>query len=192
MHKIRVMIVEDDPIWMELLSEYVDKESDITVALQAYTKEEALQANLSHLDVILMDLQLNEDNKGLSGIEISRQLYNKGFDKIIMLTSWDEEEIILDAFDRGAMNYVTKSSYKDIPDTIRDAYEGKVSLHADVSSTVLKNLRKERKISVLTPAERQVYDLKERGLTKKEIAKQLFKSMQTIKNQLKTIKGKLD
>ncbi|RBW68245.1 response regulator [Bacillus taeanensis] len=192
MDKIRLMIVEDDPVWMQLLSEYIGKEVDITVVYQAYTKEKALEVSHSDIDVVLLDLTLSEDQNDLSGIDVASQLYDKGLMKIIMLTSWDEEEIILESFDKGAMNYVTKTSYKDIPMTVREAYEGKVSLHSDVSSTVLNNLRKERKAKVLTPAEREVYDLKEKGLNKRQIAEKLFKSVETIKKHLKMIKGKIN
>ena len=102
-----------------------------------------------------------------------------------MLTSWDEEEVILKAFDKGAMNYVNKTSYRDIPRVVREAFANKVSIHPDVSSVVINALTTERKISVLTPSERQVYTLKEKGLNKVQIADVLFKSVETIKTTKK-------
>ena len=75
---------------------------------------------------------------------------------------------------------------------IRDAYHDKVSLHSDSSSVVINELKMERKLRVLTPEEREVYKLKERGLTKSEIAEKLFRSYETIKKYYKSIKSKIN
>lgn len=192
MDKIRLMIVEDDPVWMKCISDYIGKENDIIVVKQAYTKEEALQVTGLNIDVVLMDLTLSEDDNDLGGLEVASQLYEKGLKKIIMLTSWDETEIILESFDIGVINYVTKPSYRDIPNVIREAYHGKVSLHSDVSNVLISELKRERKAKVLTPAEREVYELKEQGLNKTQIAQKLYKSVETIKRQLKIIKSKIN
>ncbi|WP_368651146.1 response regulator [Bacillus inaquosorum] len=190
MDKIRLMIVEDDAVWMKCISELVQKDTDIIVVSQAFTKDEALQIDSSDVDVVLMDLTLSEGEE-LGGLHLSRELNEKGFEKIIMLTSWDEPEVILESFDIGATNYINKTSYKDIPKAIREAYSDKVSFNADVSSLLINELRLERKASVLTPAEREVFKLKEKGLSRAQIAEKLFKSVETIKKQLKTIKEKI-
>ncbi|MGF7534789.1 response regulator transcription factor [Bacillus mexicanus] len=190
MDKIRLMIVEDDAVWMKCISELVQKETDIIVVSQAFTKDEALQIDSSDVDVVLMDLTLSEGEE-LGGLHLSRELNEKGFEKIIMLTSWDEPEVILESFDIGATNYINKTSYKDIPKAIREAYSDKVSFNADVSSLLINELRLERKASVLTPVEREVFKLKEKGLSRAQIAEKLFKSVETIKKQLKTIKEKI-
>ncbi|KJJ41465.1 LuxR family transcriptional regulator [Bacillus subtilis] len=190
MDKIRLMIVEDDAVWMKCISELVQKETDIIVVSQAFTKEEALQIDSPDVDVVLMDLTLSEDEE-LGGLHLSRELNEKGFEKIIMLTSWDEPAVILESFDIGVTNYINKTSYKDIPKAIREAYSDKVSFNADVSSLLINELRLERKASVLTPAEREVFKLKEKGLSRAQIAEKLFKSVETIKKQLKTIKEKI-
>ncbi|MCY7575641.1 MULTISPECIES: response regulator transcription factor [Bacillus] len=184
------MIVEDDPVWMKGISDLISKEKDMVVVKKAFTKSEALQLENHEIDIILMDLTLSEDEE-LGGLDLSKELVERGFQKIIMLTSWEEPAIILESFDQGAMNYINKSSYKDIPKFIREAFIDKVTLNADVSSLLINELRMERKASILTPAEREVYKLKEKGLTRVQIAEHLFKSVETIKKQLKTIKEKL-
>jgi len=193
MDKIRLMIVEDDPVWMKCISEYVDRENDITVVQKARTKEEALELDAAAVDVVLLDLTLDEsDNaENLTGLEIAALLHDKGIHNIIMSTSWDDTDIILEAFDKGAINYVTKSSYRDIPNVVREAYHGKVNIHSDVSSTLIHALRTERKISVLTPSERELYKLKEKGFSKSQMAEMLYKSVDTIKKQLKLISSKI-
>ncbi|OIK12904.1 LuxR family transcriptional regulator [Bacillus sp. MUM 116] len=192
MNDIKVMIVEDDPVWMKGISDYIQKENDITVVKQAPNKEEALKVHCCNVDVVLMDLTLSEDDTDLSGLDAAQQLFEKGLKNIIMLTSRDETEIILEAFDKGAVNYITKSSYRDIPNAIRAAYHDKVSIHADVSTVLISELKKERKIKVLTPTEREVYDLNKQGLNKVQIAQKLYKSVETIKRQLKIIKSKIN
>ncbi|MGG2120048.1 response regulator transcription factor [Bacillus bombysepticus] len=189
--KIRLMIVEDDEVWMKCLTNFIEKEDDLVVVKKAYNKEQAIDSVPEMIDVVLLDLTLNDDPANLSGLEVVSQLKEKGINRIIMLTSWDEEEVILKAFDEGAMNYVNKTSYRDIPKVVREAFANKVSIHPDVSSVVINALTTERKISVLTPSERQVYTLKEKGLNKVQIADVLFKSVETIKKQLKKINDKI-
>ncbi|KRD87903.1 LuxR family transcriptional regulator [Bacillus sp. Root147] len=194
MDKIKLMVVEDDPVWMQCISDYVEKENDIIVVKQAYNKEDALQADCNNIDVVLLDLTLlkgENDEENLSGLEVARNLYKKGLKKIIMLTSWDEKDIILKCFDTGVVNYITKTSYRDIPNAIREAFRGKVSLHSDVTNVLVGELRKERKIKILTSTEREVYTLKEQGLNKVQIADKLYKSVETIKRQLRIIKSKM-
>ncbi|WP_223840588.1 response regulator [Bacillus cereus] len=188
---IRLMIVEDDKVWMKCLTNFIEKEDDLVVVKKAYNKEQAINSDPEMIDVVLLDLTLNEDAANLSGLEVASQLKEKGINRIIMLTSWDEEEVILKAFDEGATNYVNKTSYRDIPRVVREAFENKVNIHSDVSSVVINALTTERKISVLTPSERQVYTLKEKGLNKAQIAEVLFKSVETIKKQLKKINDKI-
>jgi DNA-binding NarL/FixJ family response regulator len=189
--KIKLMIVEDDLVWMQSISDYVQKDNDIIVVEQAYNKEEALQVDCTNIDVVLLDLSLSIDDENFSGLEVASYLYKKGLKKIIMLTSWDEKDIILECFDTGVVNYITKTSYRDIPNAIREAFRGKVSLHADVTNVLVGELRKERKVKILTPTEREVYTLKEQGLNKSQIADKLYKSVETIKRQLRIIKSKM-
>ncbi|PET99698.1 LuxR family transcriptional regulator [Bacillus cereus] len=191
MQQIRVMLVEDDKVWMKCLKNYIEKEQDILIVKQAYTEEEALQGNIEEINVVLLDVTLTPEDNNLDGLEVANKLTEKGFHKIIMLTSWDEKEIILEAFDNGAINYVTKNSYKDIPKVIREAFYDKNCLHSDVSAVLVGALKIERKARVLTPSEREVFYLKESGHNKNEIAKKLFKSAETIKKQLQKIYSKL-
>lgn len=192
MGKIRVMIVEDDPVWMRCINDIINKEEDMSVVNKATTKDEAIEVNVEEVDIVLLDLTLLEDGEeNLNGLNVASELNHKGLKKIIMLTSWEEKDIILESFDKGAINYVTKSSYRDIPRMVRDAYYGKVSIHSDASTVLVDGLRSERKLGVLTTSEREVYKLKEKGFNRNQIAKKLFKSVKTIKKHIKTINSKI-
>ncbi|WP_438497876.1 response regulator [Paenibacillus sp. IHBB 3054] len=189
MERIRVMLVEDDPFWQQNISADLAEEPDIEVMAVASTKEEAVEAALRHpLDIILMDINLTGNN--LDGLEATKEilsrLYEQGI-KVIMLTSLTEKEIIMKSFQFGALNYITKLSYKDIVRAIREAYEDRSTIHADAARV----MRSEIQLMELSPMEREVFELRKEGLSKQQISDKLHKSTNTIKSQLKSIKNKL-
>ena len=188
MRKINVLIVEDDVFWQENIAEDLSKEADIELVAVASTKEEAIAALEKHdVDVILMDIHLAENRR--EGIELTQYVSKKGDNrvKIIMMTSLTEPEIIVRSFKSGALNYLTKSSYRDLVRAVREAVEDRASIHADVAEV----MRTEIRLMDLTVSEREIYELKRQGLTKNQIAEKLHKSMNTVKTQLKSIRDKL-
>jgi two-component system, NarL family, response regulator DevR len=183
---IRVLLVEDDPFWQESISNDLSKEQDITVTGVVSTKEEAVEAvKASRIDVILMDINLTENN--LDGIEAAKEIKRIGKHTIIMLTSLNDKEVVIQSFKQGAVNYITKSSYKDIVNAIREAFHNTSSIHADVANI----MRTEIILSELTPSEREIYELKQKGYNKTQISQMLYKSINTIKTQLRSIRDKL-
>lgn len=191
MNKINVMLVEDDPVWIDCISSYIEREQDIAVVSQPVSKEEAIQFfQQGKVDVALVDIMLSPNC--YDGLDTAFELKQMGLSNIIMLTSLNEKEVILDAFDKGAINFITKTSFMDIPQAIREAYNQNAGVHPDASYVLLSELKKERQLNkILTPTEREVYDLKEKGMNKAEIAKQLFYSVETVKKQIKRIHSKM-
>lgn len=190
MDKIQLLLVEDDPVWMNGIIDYLEEEEDLTVQQKAFTKEEALKCDYSNVDVALLDVNLTKGGD-LGGLEIAKHLKESGIDKIIMLTSWEDPAIILEAFDNGAMNFISKSSYEEIPDVIRETYIDKINIRPDIFNIIRNELKNERVTRILTPSELDVYKLKEKGLSRNEMAEKLLKSVETIKKQLQNIKKKL-
>ncbi|MMZ48162.1 Transcriptional regulatory protein LiaR [compost metagenome] len=186
---INVLLIEDDPFWQENIAELLRLHEDINVVRTISSKEEALRADLCHVDVVLLDISLSKNE--LDGIDVARQYSAQGYQNIIMLTSYNEDHIIAEAFEYGAINYITKSSCMDIPDFIRDTFFDRIRLHSDVSKTMIREYRTERKLRILTPTEREIYDLKKRGMNKVQISQVLYKSVETIKKQIRSIKQKL-
>lgn len=187
-HIIRVMLVEDDEFWRQQLSSDLNKEEDIQVVKAAVTKQEALEAfQTMEIDVILMDINLTENQ--LDGLEAARDIsMNKELNsKIIMLTSLTDKEIILKSFQNGAVNYITKSSFQDIVKAIREAYADVSSIHPDAAPV----MRHEIQLMLLTPSERELYELREKGYNKTQMSQLLHKSVNTIKTQLRSIRNKL-
>ncbi|WP_409342340.1 response regulator [Paenibacillus sp. MBLB4367] len=187
MNRIRVLLVEDDPFWKQQLSEDLQLESDIEFVGIADTKEAAVQAAQEReIDVILMDINLTGNNlDGLQAAEMVSRLNTQS--KVIMLTSMTEKEVILKAFQVGAVNYITKSSYKDIVKAIRDAHAERAAIHSDAADL----LRTEIQLMSLSPMEREVFELRKEGLSKTQISEKLSKSVNTIKSQLRSMKNKL-
>ncbi|MCA0757343.1 response regulator transcription factor [Paenibacillus sp. N4] len=189
MGSIRVMLVEDDPFWQQNLSADLAEEPDIEVVAVAGTKEEAVSAASRHpIDIILMDINLTGNN--LDGLEAMKEILTELDEdrvKVIMLTSLTEREVIMKSFRLGALNYITKQSYKDIVRAIREAYEDRSTIHADAA----RIMRSEIQLMELSPMEREVFELRKEGLSKQQISEKLHKSTNTIKSQLKSIKNKL-
>ncbi|MDF2670294.1 MAG: LuxR family transcriptional regulator [Paenibacillus sp.] len=182
------MLVEDDLFWRKMLISDLAKESDMVLAAVAGSKEEAVAAaETCEIDVVLMDINLTENR--LDGLEAAKEIFatRRKSIKIIMLTSLDEREVIIQSFQSGAVNYITKSNYPDIVQAIRDAYANKSAIHFDAAQAVAQELQ----LTVLTPMEKELYLLKEKGMTKTEISEKLHKSINTIKTQLKSIRDKL-
>ncbi|NGQ96168.1 response regulator transcription factor [Brevibacillus sp. SYP-B805] len=194
MEQIRVMVVEDDRDWRKGLVDYVDKEADLTVVAAAETKEEAIRLFQQHdIDVVLLDINLTENN--LDGIEIALELSERKEDcAIIMLTSLTAQEVIIDSFSAGAVNYLNKQHFQEIPDAIRAAYRRQSAIHPSAAAVLrqeLQRLKQEEDKKLLSPAEKEILQLIHEGHTQSQIEKVLHITHRTIKNHINRILKKM-
>ncbi|MCX7922889.1 MAG: response regulator transcription factor [Clostridia bacterium] len=188
-YKIKVMIVEDDPAWSSAMVEFLGREDDISITAIASTKDEAVQiATKADLDIILMDVNLSENEH--DGIYAALEICQYKKTKIIMLTSLNKEEIIIDAFTAGAINYISKTNYREIPSAIRTAYSNTSPLEILVRE--FSRLKEEELLKPLTPTERELFGLLEKGYSKSQLEIKLNKSENTLKNQIRQIIRKLN
>lgn len=187
MEKIKVMLVEDDPRWQKDIAEDLMVETDIELVKVVSTKEDAVEAARQiPMNIILMDINLSGNN--LDGIEATFEVTNlKKEIKIIMLTALTDRDTIVKAIEYGAINYVNKSSIKDILHCIREAHHGKASLHPDATGAILREIR----LKSLTPMEKKVYSLKEDGYTRPQMAQYFHTTLDTIGTHVKNISKKL-
>lgn len=190
---IKVIAVDDEQNWLIAISNLLNKEDDIRVVGTADSKESAVKLikdNLS-FDVILMDISLSSNK--YDGIEAALEIKELKKDaKIIMLTSFEEKELIIDSFTAGAVKYVKKTDYKTIADEIREVYNEKSSYKAyELLIADFSKLKKEEQLKDLTSAEKEVFELLEKGYTRSEIQEKLIKTENTIKTQIKNILKKL-
>jgi DNA-binding NarL/FixJ family response regulator len=184
---IKVLLVEDDADWIKATS-FLNHEEDILVVGAAMQSEEAIRlARTLEFDVVLMDIQLTVG--GTEGIYTAVEMHELHPAKIIMLTSVNDEQVIMQAFTAGAVNYIDKTRFKEIPQAIRNAYH-----HPSAMETLLKEfarLKREEQLKELTPAEREVFELIEEGYTQPQMEQKLFKAESTLKNQVNKILKKL-
>lgn len=177
MEKIKLMVVEDDTDFLFLIQETLEKEVDFDICALCSSKKEALStAHTVSPDIILMDLNL--ESTWMDGVEIARAIRLETDARIIVLTSYDQPEIILKACRQSfASAYVLKKQFSLLVPTIRTTYSG-----ATPQSLLIYNLI----LEVLSPAERDVF---EQIMGKKVYLRSKNK---TISNQQSSILHKLD
>ncbi len=154
----------------------------------ATNREDAISmAKTLPIDIIIMDINLNENK--CDGILAAVEILQFAKTKIIMLTSLKEEEIILDSFTAGAVNYIPKERYLEIPNAIRTTYYNNSPIEVLIKE--FSKLQTDEQLKSLTTSEKQVYDMLADGNSKSKIQEALFKTNNTIKSQIKQILRKL-
>lgn len=194
MDPIRVFLVEDDPVWRKGLVDYLNSQPDLIVIGEAGTKEAALdQFTPADTDVVLMDINLTENN--LDGIETAIGLIQLHPEcKIIMLTSLTDEQVIVESFSAGAVNYISKSSFKEIPDAIRAAHTKQSAIHPTAAAALRQEflrMKNDEYQKLLSPAEKDILRLIHQGQTQTQIEQSLHITKRTIKNHINRILKKM-
>ncbi|MCZ8515891.1 response regulator transcription factor [Paenibacillus filicis] len=196
---IRVVIVEDDPDWLRGLQSYLRKEPDIDVVGQASRGQEAVELlEKLEADVVLMDIMMADNPEGLWA---AAEIVKCSGARVIMLSSMEEKDVIFEAFQAGAVDYMVKSNYNDIPAAVRNAYANRSAIHPSVAAAMRDEFRRLRQLeqdvrvkelrNLLTPTEFQVLDLIEKGHTQTQIADKFVVSIRTIKVHVGSILKKL-
>jgi DNA-binding NarL/FixJ family response regulator len=183
---IRILAVDDHPIVREGIAGLVRVQPDMVIVGEAANGRDALQQFRTHRpDVTLMDLQMPEMN-GLDALIAIRNEYADA--KVIVLTTYAGDVLILRALKAGAEAYILKNTlHKELLDTIRAVHAGRRSLSPEVSYQVAEHVGDE----ALTPAEISVLRLIAAGNANKEIADQLRITEDTVKGRVKSILAKL-
>ena len=190
----RVFIVDDHELVRRGLIELIDTEKDLSVVGQAGDVQEALVALTTVVtDVAVLDVRLPDG----SGIELCREIRSLYPDvKVLILTSFLDDEALLGAVLGGANGYVIKDIKNlDLLEAIRKVAVGEVLLDTALISTVTNRLRKvsnpASEIYELTDQELRVLEHIGRGLTNRQIAESMFLAEKTIKNYVSSLLGKL-
>ncbi len=195
---IRVIICDDDLLFVQLVKNMLEKTADIRVMDTAYSlKDLERKMQTQHFDVLLMDIMLSEE--GTDGLEGALYMSRKNKKlSIIMLTGLDVESVVEEALGvGGAVNLLHKPFVQDLPDAIRAAALRRSSIHHSAAEALRRRLSKRKSEEVrrqLSDTQIEILRLLDQGLSRKEIAKKLFFSEQTINNELckatAAIKGK--
>jgi NarL family two-component system response regulator LiaR len=185
------MIVDDHGMVRRGLVAYLISDPDLEVVAEGRDGQEAIElCEKFQPDVILMDLVMPE----LSGVAATR-IIHKRWPKVqvIALTSFQEKELVQEAFQAGAISYLLKNvSGEDLAEAIRASYAGRRMLAKEAVEALTQDDSTEASIGRdLTLREREVLNYLAKGLTNPEIAQQLSVSRSTIKAHVSNILSKL-
>ena len=186
-NSIRILAVDDHPLFRQGIASLVAAQSDMCLVAEAANGQEAIQQfRTHHPDVTLMDLQMPAIN-GLDALIAIRGEFADA--RIIVLTTYNGDVQVLRALKAGARGYLLKTSLnKELAETIRAVHVGRKVLSSEVSFQVAEHAGDD----ALTPAEIRVLRLIAEGYANKEIGAQLSISEETIKSQVRNILSKLD
>ena len=187
---MKLLLVDDDTLVLNSL-ETILKAQGFTVLGKAGDGESAVEEYFSlKPDVVLMDIRMQPKD----GIYATEKILKKDPDaKILLLTTFNEEEYIDRAMNLGAGGYILKQNFKELPAAIHSVYQGSVVLDKDVLSKKIKNFDNEPKPDTsLTDREWDVLQAVADGLNNREIAERLFLSEGTVRNYISLLLDKLD
>ncbi|UQW99826.1 response regulator transcription factor [Streptomyces sp. RerS4] len=195
---IKVFLLDDHEVVRRGLRDLLDAEPDITVVGEAGTAEQALARGPAlRPDVAVLDVRLPDSD----GITVCRELRSRmpGL-ACLMLTSFDDEDALLDAIMAGASGYVLKQiKGSDLVSAVRTVATGQSMLDPATTARLMHSLRdpetakapEDARLAALSERERAVLELIGEGLTNRQIAKQLYLSEKTVKNHISRLLGKL-
>ena len=194
---MKILIFEDNVLMQQSLCELLQEESGFTVA---GTYENA--ANIDTLyqihqpDLLLMDIDMPEVN-GLQGLEKLKSRFPEA--KVLIFTVFEENDKVLNAICLGANGYILKSSSaQKIIESINDVINGGAPLTPAIAAKILLHFPKkdapktDDDLSSLSDKEKEVLELLVKGYSYKMIAAELFKSVETIRTQIRNIYRKLN
>lgn len=195
---IRVFLLDDHEVVRRGVQDLLDAEPDIEVVGDAGTASHALARGPAlRPDVAVLDVRLPDGD----GVSVCRELRSRmpGLG-CLMLTSFDDDDALLDAIMAGAAGYVLKEiKGADLVAAVRTIASGRSMLDPATTSRLMSTLRGEDSdeepeadaLSSLSPREREILGLIGEGLTNRQIGKRLYLSEKTVKNHISRLLAKL-
>ncbi|KUL20754.1 response regulator [Streptomyces regalis] len=195
---IRVFLLDDHEVVRRGITDLLDAEPDISVVGDADTVEHALvRGPALRPHVAVLDVRLPDGD----GITVCRELRSQMPElACLMLTSFDDEDALLDAIMAGASGYVLKQIRgSDLVSAVRTVASGQSMLDPATTARLMRSLRADPaetpalapELAGLSPRERDILALIGDGLTNREIGKKLYLSEKTVKNHISRLLAKL-
>ncbi|MFD5373025.1 response regulator [Streptomyces griseoincarnatus] len=194
---ITVFLLDDHEVVRRGVHDLLNDEPDITVVGEAATVEQALvRVPALRPDVAVLDVRLPDGD----GVTVCRELRSQMPDlACLMLTSFDDEEALLDSIMAGAAGYVLKQIQgSDLVSAVRTVARGQSLLDASATARLMARLRGGQQqaeepevLPGLTDREREILDLIGEGLTNRQIGQRLYLAEKTVKNHISRLLAKL-
>ncbi|MDX3637071.1 MULTISPECIES: response regulator transcription factor [Streptomyces] len=195
--EIRVFLLDDHEVVRRGVRDLLNDEPDITVVGEAGNVEQALvRVPALRPQVAVLDVRLPDGD----GVTVCRELRSRMPDlACLMLTSFDDEEALLDSIMAGASGYVLKQIQgSDLVSAVRTVARGQSLLDASATTKLMARLRagqqpaeESEALPGLTDREREILALIGEGLTNRQIGQRLFLAEKTVKNHISRLLAKL-
>ena len=191
---MKLMLVDDDCLVVNALKTILESQPDLTVAATADDGSLAFNLYREHRpDVLLMDIRM----KGKNGLDAAAQILETFPDaRILLLTTFSDDEYIVKSLKLGAKGYLLKQDYQNIIPAVRAVYSGQTVFGEKIVSRIPELLNKKKDFHCpdyrISERELDIIRLIAEGLSNKEIASRLYLSEGTVRNYLSTILDKLD
>jgi len=191
---LRVLIVDDDALIRDSLQLLLNLEDDFQVVATATNGQEAFSKFQEHQpDLVLMDVRMPVMD-GVLGTRLIRE-HSRNV-KIVILTTFKDDEYIKAALKNGASGYILKSQpAESIIETLRTVARGNIVLEQDIATSLTGMISDQPKNSkedlLLSAREREILELVSEGLSNREIAEKIFLSEGTVRNYITTLLEKL-
>jgi len=190
--RITVLLLDGHEVVRRGVAELVNTEADLEVIGEAGTASEALSlVKRLEPDVAILDVRLAEGN----GIEVCREIRSEHPDvACLILTSFSDDQAMLDASLAGAAGYVLKQIRgNDLIESIRKVAAGAQLLDSATVRLAVGRLKntEEGRLDTLSPQERRIFDLIGEGYSNRQIAEELFLAEKTVKNYVSNMFSKL-
>ena len=191
---MNILIVDDDILVSNALKTILESDQEMHVTGMGTDGTDAVSLYKAlHPDVLLMDIRMKEMN----GLQASQHILHQDADaKILLLTTFSDDEYIVKALKYGVKGYLLKQDYQSIIPAVRAVYTGQTVFGTQIVSKIPGLLQKKASFDYsdheISEKEYQLITLVADGLSNKEIAEKMFLSEGTIRNYLSSILEKLD
>jgi DNA-binding NarL/FixJ family response regulator len=198
---VRVVLVDDDPLVRAGLRMILGGTQDVDVVAEAADGQDAVDVVLREApDVVLMDIRMPR----MDGLAATRRLLDRGTNaRIIVLTTFDTDDMVVTALSYGAAGFLLKdTSPADLVDAVRRVAAGQPILSPSVTAQLIATVTRPRdeavqrsaraRLARLTDREREVAEAVSEGLTNAEIADRLHLGVATVKTHVGALFSKLD
>ena len=190
---MKIIIVDDDVLVAGALKTILEMDSEIQVCSTGQDGKDAIVLYRTFRpDVLLMDIRM----QNVSGLEASRQILEEDPQaRILLLTTFSDDEYIVKALTYGVKGYLLKQDYQNILPAIKAVYAGQTVFGTEIVSRIPELLQEKKtyywKAHDISEKELQVIALVAEGLSNREIAGELFLSEGTVRNYISSILDKM-